>query len=132
MSNLLAFPMYAVDRADTRALWLAVKGLLAARGLSVDPDDVTRLGLEDAGLTASVHGMPILPGAMAVVGKLRGADIIGVPACALFHRTTSFDLLLPRVLAGLTPTRQDVAEMGEGAMCLSCRACTYPKCPFGK
>ena len=24
MSNLLAFPMYAVDRANTRALWLAV------------------------------------------------------------------------------------------------------------
>ncbi|MBF2789275.1 MULTISPECIES: phosphate/phosphite/phosphonate ABC transporter substrate-binding protein [Enterobacter] len=38
MSNLLAFPMYAVDRADTRALWLAVKGLLAARGVSVDRD----------------------------------------------------------------------------------------------
>lgn len=38
MSNLLAFPMYAVDRADTLALWLAVKGLLAARGASVDRD----------------------------------------------------------------------------------------------
>ncbi|MEB6409389.1 MULTISPECIES: phosphate/phosphite/phosphonate ABC transporter substrate-binding protein [Enterobacter] len=38
MSNLLAFPMYAVDRADTLALWLAVKGLLAARGVSVDRD----------------------------------------------------------------------------------------------
>jgi ABC-type phosphate/phosphonate transport system substrate-binding protein len=38
MSNLLAFPMYAVDRADTRALLLAVKGLLAARGVSVDRD----------------------------------------------------------------------------------------------
>lgn len=38
MSKLLAFPMYAVDRADTRALWLAVKGLLAARGVSVDRD----------------------------------------------------------------------------------------------
>lgn len=36
MSNLLAFPMYAVDRADTRALWLAVKGLLAARGVPVE------------------------------------------------------------------------------------------------
>ncbi|BFT81997.1 phosphate/phosphite/phosphonate ABC transporter substrate-binding protein [Enterobacter sp. NFIX59] len=36
MSNLLAFPMYAVDRADTLALWLAVKGLLAARGVPVD------------------------------------------------------------------------------------------------
>lgn len=30
MSNLLAFPMYAVDRDDTRALWLAVQHLLAA------------------------------------------------------------------------------------------------------
>ncbi|MCW4782112.1 phosphate/phosphite/phosphonate ABC transporter substrate-binding protein [Enterobacter chuandaensis] len=36
MSNLLAFPMYAVDRADTRALWLAVQHLLAVRGVSVD------------------------------------------------------------------------------------------------
>ena len=27
MSNLLAFPMYAVDRADTRALWLAKRTL---------------------------------------------------------------------------------------------------------
>ncbi len=36
MSNPLAFPMYAVDRADTRALWLAVKGLLAARGVPVE------------------------------------------------------------------------------------------------
>jgi hypothetical protein len=26
---------------------------------------------------------------------------MGVPACALFHKATSFDILLPRVLAGL-------------------------------
>lgn len=39
MSNLLAFPMYAVDRADTRALWLAVQQRLADRActLSVSP-----------------------------------------------------------------------------------------------
>lgn len=36
MSNLLAFPMYAVDQANTRALWLTVKRLLVARGVSVD------------------------------------------------------------------------------------------------
>ncbi|HDV8500215.1 TPA: PhnD/SsuA/transferrin family substrate-binding protein [Enterobacter bugandensis] len=35
MSNLLAFPMYAVDRGDTRTLWLAVQHLLAARGVPV-------------------------------------------------------------------------------------------------
>ena len=132
----------AVDKApdDRVAVAAAVAKLLAAgadlivttAGLSVDPDDVTRMGLEDAGLTEAVHGMPILPGAMALVGRIGGADVIGVPACALFHRTTSFDLLLPRVLAGLRPTRRDLAALAEGAMCLSCRACTYPKCPFGK
>ena len=36
MSNLLAFPMYAVDRADTRALWLAVQQRLADRGVYVE------------------------------------------------------------------------------------------------
>lgn len=125
---------------DRAAVAGAVAELLAAgadlivttAGLSVDPDDVTRLGLDDAGLADAVHGMPVLPGAMAIVGRIAGADVIGVPACALFHRTTSFDLLLPRVLAGLTPTRRDLAELAEGAMCLSCRSCTYPKCPFGK
>lgn len=125
---------------DRAAVADAVRALLAAgadlivttAGLSVDPDDVTRLGLDDAGLTDAVHGMPVLPGAMALVGRIGGADVIGVPACALFHRTTSFDLLLPRVLAGLRLTRRDLAELAEGSMCLSCRACTYPKCPFGK
>ena len=38
MSNLLAFPMYALDRADTRALRRTVKGLLAARGVLVEGD----------------------------------------------------------------------------------------------
>ena len=33
MSNLLAFPMYAVNRADTDALWRAVHALLLARGV---------------------------------------------------------------------------------------------------
>ncbi len=106
--------------------------VITTAGLSVDPDDVTRQGLDDAGLTRAVHGMPILPGAMALVGRIGEADVIGVPACALFHRTTSFDLLLPRVLAGVSLTRRDLAGLAEGAMCLSCRACTYPKCPFGK
>jgi formylmethanofuran dehydrogenase subunit E len=122
----------AVAAAADRLLAAGADLIVTTAGLSVDPDDVTRLGLDDAGLTDAVHGMPVLPGAMALVGRIAGADVIGVPACALFHRTTSFDLLLPRVLAGIRPTRRDMAELAEGSMCLSCRACTFPKCPFGK
>jgi formylmethanofuran dehydrogenase subunit E len=106
--------------------------IVTTAGLSVDPEDVTRKGLLDAGLTDMLYGAPILPGAMTLIGRIGLAQVLGVPACALFHKTTSLDLLLPRLLAGKPITRQSLARMAEGSLCLSCNACTYPKCPFGK
>ncbi|WP_320176110.1 FmdE family protein [Maridesulfovibrio sp.] len=106
--------------------------IVTTAGLSVDPDDATRAGLIDAGLEDALFGVPALPGTMLLVGKIANADIMGVPACALFYKTTSFDLLLPRILAGQTVTRQDLARLAEGGLCLNCRVCTFPKCPFGK
>ncbi|WP_319468636.1 FmdE family protein [uncultured Pseudodesulfovibrio sp.] len=106
--------------------------IITTAGLSVDPDDVTRLGLLDAGLTDILHGAPILPGAMTLLGKIRDVQTLGVPACALFHKHTSLDLLLPRLLAGLDVTRTDLARIGNGGMCMECTHCSFPKCPFGK
>ena len=125
---------------DRRAIADAARQLLDAgadlmvttAGLSVDPDDVTRHALEDAGLTDALYGMPVLPGAMALVGRMGPAQVLGVPACALFFKTTSLDLLLPRLLAGAPITRLDLARLGHGGMCLECRSCSYPKCPFGR
>jgi len=106
--------------------------IITTAGLSVDPDDVTRLGLMKAGLTDVLYGMPVLPGAMSLVGRIGKARVLGVPACALFHKTTSLDLLLPRLLADLPVTRSDVAKLGNGGMCMECTSCTFPKCPFGR
>jgi formylmethanofuran dehydrogenase subunit E len=111
---------------------LGVDLIVTTAGLSVDPDDQTRKGLIQAGLSDALYGAPILPGAMTLVGKIKSATVIGVPACALFHKTTSFDLLLPRILAGQTITRMDLAKMAVGGFCLNCNTCTFPKCPFGK
>lgn len=132
----------AVDTVpdDRAAIAAGVRGLLASgvdlivttAGLSVDPDDVTRKGLLDAGLADMLYGAPILPGAMTLLGRVGEVRVMGVPACALYHKTTSLDLLLPRVLAGVPITRKDLSEMADGSFCLNCRACTYPKCPFGK
>jgi len=134
----------AVVPDDTEQIAAAVAGLLAqgadliitTAGLSVDPDDVTRKGLVAAGLTDMLYGAPILPGAMTLLGKIATpagvARVMGVPACALFHKATSLDILLPRVLAGCEITRQNLAQMAEGGFCLNCRTCVYPKCPFGK
>ena len=106
--------------------------LITTAGLSVDPDDVTRQGLLDAGLEDFLYGAPILPGAMTLIGRIGAIQVLGVPACGLYHQTTSLDLLLPRLMAGLTISRLDLAQMAEGGFCLSCDTCVFPKCPFGK
>jgi len=106
--------------------------IVATGGLSVDPDDVTIDGLLDAGLTDFLHGAPILSGAMTLLGRIADIRVIGVPAGALFFETTSFDLLLPRVLANIDITRKDLARMAHGGYCLNCKVCTFPCCPFGK
>jgi len=129
---------FAPDNAS--AIASSIRAMLAAgcdliittAGLSVDPDDVTRQGLLDAGLADALYGAPVLPGAMTLVGRMGNAQVLGVPACALFHKTTSLDLLLPRLLAGQQPTRSDLARLAEGSFCLNCKQCTFPKCPFGK
>ena len=106
--------------------------IVTTAGLSVDPDDVTRQGLSDAGAADMLYGAPILPGAMTLLARIGNVQVIGVPACALFFKTTSFDLLLPRLLADIPITRADLAVMGHGAFCLECKSCSFPKCPFGK
>ena len=116
----------------TRLLESGADLIVTTAGLSVDPGDVTLPGLKDAGLEDLIHGMPILPGAMTLTGRIGNARVLGVPACALYFKITSFDLLLPRVLAGVEITRKDIACMGEGGFCLNCKVCTFPKCPFGK
>jgi hypothetical protein len=101
-------------------------------GLSVDPDDVTRLGIKKAGAKISVYGTPVLPGAMFLYAQLDGVPIMGLPACVYFHPATLFDLLLPRVLAGETVDKNSVAALGHGGLCLDCEVCRFPVCPFGR
>jgi len=131
--------------------------LVTTGGLSVDPDDVTRAALLDAGLADVLYGAPVLPGTMSLVGRISGKEkavlleashseqacsirqpeagemqVIGVPACALYYKVTLFDILLPRLLAGRRLSRAELAALGEGGFCAHCKLCTWPKCFFVK
>ncbi len=125
---------------ERRRIEEAVRGILqagaglviVAGGMSVDPDDVSRLGMADAGAEDVVYGTPVLPGAMFLYGRIGEVPVLGVPACVLFYRATVLDLLLPRVLAGERITRQDLAAMAHGGLCLGCKTCHFPACPFGR
>jgi len=123
----------ALIRDGARALLDAgADFVITTAGLSVDPDDVTRQGLMDAGAEDMLYGMPVIPGAMSLVGRIGSARLLGVPACALYFKTTALDLLLPRLLSGLPITRRDLARMGHGGLCRDCPECVFPHCPFGK
>ena len=103
-----------------------------AGGMSVDPDDVSRMAIADAGAEDIVYGTPVLPGAMFLYSRIGAIPVLGLPACVLYYGATVFDLLLPRVLAGEKLTRTDFASMAHGGLCLNCKQCRYPVCPFGR
>jgi molybdenum cofactor synthesis domain-containing protein len=106
--------------------------LITTGGMSVDPDDVTRSAIRKLGTTDITYGSAVLPGAMFLVAYIGGIPITGIPACGMYAKTTIFDLVLPRILAGEKIGRRDIAELGHGGLCLKCDPCRYPLCPFGK
>jgi molybdenum cofactor synthesis domain-containing protein len=106
--------------------------ILTSGGMSVDPDDVTRQGIRQVGGETALYGAPVLPGAMFMLSYVNGIPILGIPACGMYHSITILDLVLPRVLAGESLTREDIAGLGHGGLCLNCKTCHYPVCPFGK
>ena len=107
--------------------------ILCTGGMSVDPDDNTPGGIRASGARIVSYGAPVLPGAMLLVGYYEdGTPVLGLPGCVMYAGATIFDLLLPRIAAGVEITREEIAAMGEGGLCLGCKPCRWPHCPFGK
>ena len=101
-------------------------------GMSVDPDDRTPGAIRASGADIITYGAPVLPGAMFLLSDLKGTPVCGLPGCVMYAKATIFDLVLPRLAAGLPVTRAELVELGHGGLCLGCGECRYPVCPFGK
>lgn len=107
--------------------------ILCTGGMSVDPDDNTPGAIKQSGARIVTYGAPVLPGAMFLLGYFEdGTPIMGLPGCVMYAGATIFDLVLPRVAAGISVSRADIVGLGEGGLCLGCKPCTYPHCGFGK
>lgn len=106
--------------------------LITTGGMSVDPDDVTRLAIAQAEVESLYYGAGALPGSMFLLAYKGRVPIMGIPACALYHEATIVDLILPRLLAGEQPDKRDLASLAHGGLCYDCPTCHFPVCPFGK
>ncbi|MDD2443499.1 MAG: molybdopterin-binding protein [Desulfotomaculaceae bacterium] len=106
--------------------------VIVTGGMSVDPDDVTPLGIKATGADVVSYGAPVLPGAMFMLAYIGHVPICGLPGCVMFNKTTVFDLILPRIFAGERLNRADIVSLGYGGLCEECDVCHYPSCSFGK
>ena len=107
--------------------------ILCTGGMSVDPDDNTPGAIKKSGANIVTYGAPVLPGAMFLLGYYDdGTPVMGLPGCVMYAGATIFDLVLPYVAAGVPVTKAQIAALGNGGLCLGCKPCHWPNCPFGK
>jgi molybdenum cofactor synthesis domain-containing protein len=121
-----------LQREITKLIECGADVVLACGGMSVDADDVTPDAIKQSSDYVVSYGMPALPGNMLMLAYKGKTAIFGIPGAAMYFRTTTLDLLLPRVLCGEILTRKDLTSMGNGGYCLRCKVCVFPACPFGK
>lgn len=107
--------------------------VLCSGGMSVDPDDKTPLAIRNTGANIVSYGSPVLPGAMFLVSYMPdGRPVCGLPGCVMYARRTIFDLLLPYLATDTPITKERLAGLGHGGLCLNCKVCHFPNCGFGK
>ena len=110
--------------------------IVVTGGMSVDPDDRTPAAIRASGAQIICYGAPVYPGAMFLLAYAEGpggrVPVLGLPGCVMYHKASIFDLIVPRLLAGVQVTAEDIAALGHGGFCANCPECAYPVCPFGK
>ena len=107
--------------------------ILCTGGMSVDPDDRTPGAIKRSGAGIVTYGAPVLPGAMFLLAYFEdGTPVLGLPGCVMYAKSTIFDLMLPRIAAGITVKAEDLYVLGHGGLCLGCEECHFPDCSFGK
>ena len=105
--------------------------ILLTGGMSVDPDDLTPTAIRESGANVLTQGVPMQPGNMLTIAFLDGAALIGVPGASMHAPVTSLDVFLPRIMAKVAISPDEISGFGEGGFCLSCKICKYPACYFG-
>ncbi len=103
--------------------------IVCTGGMSVDADDRTPGGIGMVADRISFRGVPILPGAMLMLGWAGETAIVGTPACVVHDDRTALDCILPFLFARRDPT-PFIRQWGVGGLCEHCSPCHWPSCSF--
>jgi hypothetical protein len=90
--------------------------LIVAGASALDPLDPVFGGLTLLGARMERHGAPAHPGSLLWLAIWDGRPVLGMPTCGMFSQATTFDLALPRILAGERVDNRALAELGHGGL----------------
>ena len=106
--------------------------ILCTGGMSVDEDDLTPISIKEVADETIVHGIPVQPGNMFLLAYKNNIPIMGLPGSVMFHGTTIFDIVFPRIACKEKFNKDFFIKLGLGGLCEFCSTCHYPNCNFGK
>jgi hypothetical protein len=117
----------AAVAADLRTLRGEGARLLVVAGASaLDPLDAVFGGLSLVGARMERHGAPAHPGSLLWLADWGGLPVLGMPTCGMFSQATTFDLVLPRLLAGDSIDNRALAALGHGGLLSRDMAYRFP------
>jgi biotin operon repressor len=90
--------------------------LIVAGASALDPLDPVFGGLTLLGARMERHGAPAHPGSLLWLARWHDLPVLGMPTCGMFSQATTFDLVLPRLLAGEAIGNAEIAGLGHGGL----------------
>ena len=90
--------------------------LVASMSAIIDREDIVPTALRLAGGSITLHGVPVDPGTLLMLGYLGDVPVVGAPGCIRSPKTNVIDWVLPRLLTGERLTRANLVSMGHGGL----------------
>ena len=100
--------------------------MLVAGTAAMDPLDPAFEAVRLLGGRLERVGVPAHPGSLLWLARIGDVPVVGMPSCGLFSRATVFDLVLPRLLAGLPVDSAWLATLGAGGLLTRDVAARFP------
>jgi molybdopterin biosynthesis enzyme len=100
--------------------------LIVAGASALDPLDPVFGGLTLLGARMERHGAPAHPGSLLWIAQWESHAVLGMPTCGMFSQATTFDLVLPAILAGETVGNREIADLGHGGLLSRDMAYRFP------
>jgi molybdopterin biosynthesis enzyme len=85
--------------------------------LSVASYDRATGGIRSIGAKMVSYGAPKFPGAMFMLAYIDDVPVLGFPGSVMYHHTSIFDLVVPRLLSGERLLNTDIAGSGHDGFC---------------